>query len=91
MAWSGRTRADKCKRVRRRPGEALDLGILLHLLLSGFGVRALLDELDLLSLGSSSDARELFMTLTPQVPGRLARTTRPGLAEGMEFLPDTAP
>ena len=31
------------------------------------------------------------MTLTPQVPGRMARTTRPGLAEGMEFLPDTAP
>ena len=56
-----------------------------------FGVRALLHELYLLSFRSSSDAREIFMTLTPQVPGRMARTTRPGLAEGMEFLPDTAP
>jgi dihydrofolate reductase len=34
---------------------------------------------------------ELFMTLAPQIAGRLPQTTRPGLAEGMEFLPDTAP
>ncbi len=31
------------------------------------------------------------MTLTPQIAGRLSQTTRAGLAQGMEFLPDTAP
>ena len=34
---------------------------------------------------------ELFMTLSPQIAGRGARTSRPGLVEDKEFLPDTAP
>jgi hypothetical protein len=46
------------------------------------------------SLGNFAAAEvvdELFMTLAPQIAGRSARTIRPGLVEGIEFLPHTAP
>jgi len=34
---------------------------------------------------------ELFLTLSPQIAGRSAGTIRPGLVQGMEFMPDCAP
>lgn len=34
---------------------------------------------------------ELFLTLSPQIAGRKADTVRPGLVQGMEFMPDCAP
>lgn len=81
-------------RALEAPDGSIDPGAMLHLLFSDFGVRALLHEGGPTLFGQflrRTLVDELFMTLAPQIAGRLARTTRPGLAEGMEFLPDTAP
>ena len=34
---------------------------------------------------------ELFLTLSPQIAGRTARTNRPGIVRGVEFVPNSAP
>jgi riboflavin biosynthesis pyrimidine reductase len=34
---------------------------------------------------------ELFLTLSPQIGGRAARTNRPGLVQGVEFARNSAP
>jgi len=34
---------------------------------------------------------ELFLTLSPQIAGRAARTNRPGFVQGVEFAPNSAP
>ena len=34
---------------------------------------------------------ELFLTLSPQIAGRKGDTIRPGLVEGIEFMPDRSP
>jgi riboflavin biosynthesis pyrimidine reductase len=34
---------------------------------------------------------ELFLTLSPQIAGRKTDTARPGIVQGMEFLPAMAP
>lgn len=58
------------------------------------GVRLLLHEGgptlfgDFLSAGAVD---ELFLTLAPQVIGRVGQTRRPGLVQGLEFLPEGAP
>jgi len=94
----GKKGANRLGSVQVRALEAVDGSIdpeaMLHLLFSDFGVRALLHEGGPTLFGQfleSALVDELFMTLAPQIAGRLPQTTRPGLAEGMEFLPDTAP
>jgi riboflavin biosynthesis pyrimidine reductase len=34
---------------------------------------------------------DLFLTLSPQIAGRKGDTIRPGLVEGIEFVPDRSP
>jgi len=34
---------------------------------------------------------ELFLTFSPQIAGRGAHTVRPGIVQGKEFVPNTAP
>lgn len=59
-----------------------------------FGVRRLLHEGgptlfgEFLAVGAMD---ELFLTLSPQIAGRTPDTVRPGLVEGVEFLPSAAP
>jgi riboflavin biosynthesis pyrimidine reductase len=81
-------------RTLEAPNRSVDPEAMLHLLFSDFGVRALLYEGGPTLFGQflrRTLVDELFMTLAPQIAGRLPQTTRPGLAAGMEFLPDTAP
>ena len=81
-------------RTLEAPDGSVDPEAMLHLLFSDFGVRALLHEGGPNLFGQflrRTLVDELFMTLAPQIAGRLPQTTRPGLAEAMEFLPDTAP
>jgi riboflavin biosynthesis pyrimidine reductase len=58
------------------------------------GVRRLLHEGgptllgEFLAVGAMD---ELFLTLSPQIAGRTPNTIRPGLVEGVEFLPSVAP
>jgi riboflavin biosynthesis pyrimidine reductase len=67
---------------------------ILQLLVSEFGVQTLLHEggptlfTEFLATGFVD---ELFMTLAPQLAGRTSLTIRPGLVEGVEFLPGNAP
>jgi riboflavin biosynthesis pyrimidine reductase len=75
-------------------GGSIDPSAILELLHSQFGIRILLHEGGPTLFGQFVAAEavdELFMTLAPQIAGRGARTRRPGLVEGEEFLPDTAP
>jgi riboflavin biosynthesis pyrimidine reductase len=75
-------------------GGSIDPQAMLQLLHSQFGVRMLLHEGGPALFGqflASEVVDELFMTLSPQIAGRAARTIRPGLVEGVEFLPQTAP
>jgi len=67
---------------------------ILELLGSQFGVRRLLHEGGPTLFGEFLAARavdELFLTLAPQIAGRTPHTIRPGLVEGVEFVPDAAP
>ena len=71
----------------------IDAGAMLHLLQTQFGVRTLLHEGGPTLFGEFLAAGlvdELFLTLAPQIVGRMARTVRPGIVEGLEFLPNTA-
>ena len=67
---------------------------ILRLFASQFGIRRLLHEGGPTLFGKFLAARavdELFLTLSPQIAGRLPQTVRPGLVEQVEFLPSTAP
>ena len=67
---------------------------ILDLLGSQFGVRRLLHEGGPTLFGEFLAAKavdEFFLTLSPQIAGRLPHTIRPGIVEGVEFLPATAP
>jgi 5-amino-6-(5-phosphoribosylamino)uracil reductase len=67
---------------------------ILDLLASQYGVRRLLHEGGPTLFGEFLAAKavdEFFLTLSPQVAGRLPHTIRPGIVEGVEFLPATAP
>jgi riboflavin biosynthesis pyrimidine reductase len=67
---------------------------ILALLSSQFGVRRLLHEGGPTLLGgflAVGALDELFLTLSPQIAGRTPNTIRPGLVEGVEFLPNAAP
>lgn len=75
-------------------GGTIDSVAILRLLFSQFGVRTLLHEGGPTLFGEFLAARvvdELFVTLAPQIAGRLPQTLRPGLVQGIEFLPNTAP
>ena len=67
---------------------------ILQLLSSQFGIRRLLHEGGPTLFGAFLAAGvvdEFFMTLSPQIAGRLPQTIRPGLVEAVESVPDTAP
>jgi riboflavin biosynthesis pyrimidine reductase len=69
-------------------------GAILRLLRTHFGVRMLLHEGGPTLFGQFLAAEavdELFLTLSPQIAGRKADTVRPGLVQGMEFMPASAP
>jgi riboflavin biosynthesis pyrimidine reductase len=67
---------------------------MLRLLYAQLGVRRLLHEGGPTLFGQFLEAEavdELFLTLSPQIAGRKRDTIRPGLVQGMEFMPDCAP
>jgi riboflavin biosynthesis pyrimidine reductase len=67
---------------------------ILELLGSQLGVRRLLHEGGPTLFGEFLAAKavdEFFLTLSPQIAGRLPHTVRPGIVGGVEFLPATAP
>ena len=73
---------------------SIDPRAILQLLFSEFGARAVLHEGGPTLFGqfvAPTLVDELFMTLAPQLAGRLPQTIRPGMVHGVEFLPDTAP
>jgi len=41
--------------------------------------------------GTETSVDELFLTLSPQIAGHKADTIRPGLVQGMEFMPNCSP
>ncbi len=72
----------------------VDSKAILRLLFSEFKVRTVLHEGGPTLFGHFLAGRfvdELFITLAPQIAGRLSPTLRPGMVEGVEFLPTTAP
>jgi riboflavin biosynthesis pyrimidine reductase len=67
---------------------------MLRLLYAQLGVRRLLHEGGPALFGQFLAAEavdEFFLTLSPQIASRKGDTIRPGLVQGMEFLPDCAP
>jgi riboflavin biosynthesis pyrimidine reductase len=67
---------------------------ILQFLYAQLGVRRLLHEGGPTLFGQFLAAEvvdELFLTLSPQIAGRGADTIRPGLVQGVEFMPDGAP
>jgi riboflavin biosynthesis pyrimidine reductase len=75
-------------------GGAIPPLAMLRLLYTQLGVRRLLHEGGPALFGQFLAAEavdELFLTLSPQIAGRGADAIRPGLVQGMEFMPDNAP
>ena len=67
---------------------------ILQLLQSQYGVKTLLHEGGPALFGQFLAAEaidELFLTLSPQIAGRGGNVTRPGVVQGVEFVPDSAP
>jgi len=67
---------------------------MLQLLYARLGVRRLLHEGGPTLFGQFLGVEavdELFLTLSPQIAGRNGDAIRPGLVQGMEFMPDRAP
>ena len=67
---------------------------ILRLLYAEFAVRRLLHEGGPTLFGQFLGANvvdELFLTLSPQIAGRKGDAIRPGLVQGIEFMPDCAP
>jgi len=67
---------------------------MLRLLSAQLGVERLLHEGGPSLFGqflAAGAVDELFLTLSPQIAGRRADAIRPGLVQGMEFMPDCAP
>jgi riboflavin biosynthesis pyrimidine reductase len=80
--------------VLDRASPALQPAAIAGLLTSRYAVQTLLHEGGPTLFGefvSAGIADELFLTLSPQMAGRLPRSDRPGLVQGREFLPDAAP
>ncbi len=67
---------------------------MLRLLYAELGVRRLLHEGGPTLFGQFLAVEaidELFLTLSPQIAGRKEETIRPGLVEGIDFMPDRSP
>ena len=67
---------------------------ILQIAQSQLGVRTLLHEGGPTLFGQFLAAEavdELFLTLSPQIAGREGDAIRPGLVEGIEFMPDRSP
>ena len=75
-------------------GNSIDPLTMSQFLRSQFGVQILLHEGGPTLFGQFLAAEavdELFLTLSPQIAGRAARTGRPGMVEGVEFAPNSSP
>ena len=67
---------------------------ILRLLYAQLGVRRLLHEGGPTLFGQFLAAEavdELFLTLSPQIAGRMGDAIRPAIVQGIEFMPDCAP
>jgi riboflavin biosynthesis pyrimidine reductase len=74
--------------------DRIDPGAVLQLLFSQFGARVVLHEGGPALFGqfmAQAFVDELFLTLAPQIAGRLRQTIRPSMVEGVEFVPAMAP
>jgi riboflavin biosynthesis pyrimidine reductase len=81
-------------RVMKAAGSRLAAGDILDLLWREFAVRLLLHEGGPALFGSfvaEGLVDEYFLTVAPQLAGRNLETRRPGMIEGVEFQPQTAP
>lgn len=75
-------------------GGTISPNAILRLLYVQLGVRRLLHEGGPMLFGqflATEIVDELFLTLSPQIAGRSADANRPGLVQGMKFMPDCAP
>ncbi len=73
---------------------SIDPLAILELLQAQFGVKTLLHEGGPTLFGQFLAAEavdELFLTLSPQIAGRKGDSARPAIAQGVEFVPDSAP
>ncbi len=93
-----RAGADRLAAVQVRAVEktthVIDPEAILGLLFSEFGVHSVLHEGGSTLFGyfvARNLVDELFITFAPQIAGRLTQTARPGIVQGVEFLPTTAP
>lgn len=81
-------------RELRAAEETIDPRAILSLLRSDFGVGLLLHEGGPTLFGhflAAGLADELFLTMAPQIAGRIGEHPRPGLVADAQFVPDTAP
>ena len=72
----------------------LDALAMLRLLQAQYGIRSLLHEGGPSLFGEFLTAQvvdELFLTLSPQIAGRMSDALRPALVQGTEFMPECAP
>ena len=75
-------------------GNSIEPLTMIQFLRSQFGVQILLHEGGPTLFGQFLAAKaidELFLTLSPQLAGRAAHTSRPGIVQGVEFVPNSAP
>jgi riboflavin biosynthesis pyrimidine reductase len=73
---------------------SIDPLAILELLQAQFSVSTVLHEGGPTLFGQFLAAEavdELFLTLSPQIAGRKADSARPGVVQGVEFVPDSAP
>ena len=85
-----------CVEIRALPSSSGRIAPLsmLRLLNLQFGIRMLLHEGGPTLFGQFLAAEavdELFLTLSPQIAGRTGEAIRPGLVQGVKFVPDSAP
>jgi riboflavin biosynthesis pyrimidine reductase len=74
--------------------EGIDPLAMLQLLQTQYGIRSLLHEGGPSLFGEFMGAQavdEIFLTLSPQVAGRMSDAMRPSLVQGTEFMPECAP
>jgi len=75
-------------------GNSIDPLMMIQFLGSQFGVQMLLHEGGPTLFGQFLGAEavdELFLTLSPQIAGRGSHAIRPGIVQGVEFVPGRAP
>ena len=75
-------------------GDSVDPLVMIRFLRSQFGVQILLHEGGPTLFGQFLRAEavdELFITLSPQIAGRGSHAIRPGIVQGVEFAPKSAP